>query len=451
MNEQGGALEVNGSKHRVRGFVLHGFLGLVVFAFGFQEVLGQGNDTRQRRVSHRDDVSSNLHQLLADNDSSYAAGEDYPDFSMVGALLSKSSGWMGTATLVSPGCILTAAHVVWNDAYSPAPDPADWEFVVGNDFEAAGAQKYDVASIHVHPGWLACMVNNDGDLKGFDIALIQLASSVSNVTPALINASYDESSSIGQTIYFAGVGALGDGINGVSFPDNSRRFAGANVLDRVNSEVSHGLSSLLYSGGKGGVLGFDFDSPTGSDNSLDGSIFYGRLGSGSSDPMPIPLEATSASGDSGGPVFARLGESWRLVGVSSYGTTNSIDGDVAVFTRAANHAEWIFSYLEAWPTAAWSGLDSWRTSSWFGSFSVAADNWIFHQQHGWLYAPGGGDDTDDLWLWSNQLGWTWTNQKSYPYLYSVSKGNWLYFWSNYSTLGRRYFYDFNTDTLLLYE
>ena len=411
-------------------------------------LFADGLEERQRRISHRHDLSSSTHEALGTNSGTYLAGDDYPDFTPVGALLAES-GWMGTATLISPGCILTAAHVVWDNSFNPEPNPADWEFVMGTDFEAGDTQKYTIASIHVHPGWLACMSNNDGDLKGFDVALLRLGSSVPTTTPSTINSSSQET--IGEILYIAGVGGLGNGSDGVTDPDNSKRFAGANLLDRVNSDVSHGLTSSQYSGVKGGVLGFDFDSPSGDKNSLNGNIYYGRLGEGTSDATPISLEATSASGDSGGPAFSWVEDSWRLVGVSSYGTTNSVYGDVAVYTRVANHADWIYSYLESWPTVAWAGSGSWRTSSWFGNFSVTSGNWIFHEKHGWLYASGGGDDLGNLWFWSQELGWTWTNQKIYPYLYSASNGNWLYFWSSYSRRGRRYFYDFSTDSLHLEE
>ena len=413
-------------------------------------LFGAEGEDRQRRVSYRDDVSSTTHQQLGANEGTYAAGNDYPDFSPVGALLSEG-GWMGTATLISPGCIVTAAHVVWDNDSDPEPNPADWEFIMGTDFEAADAQKFPIASIQVHPGWLASMDvkrYHDGDLFGFDLALLQLGASVPDVPPAEINAKYEEA--LGEILYFAGLGSLGNGIDGVTFADNSNRFAGANLLDRVNSDVSHGLTE--YSGAKGGVLGFDFDSPSGDKNSLNGDVSYGRLGDGTSEAIPISLEATSVTGDSGGPAFSWVSDAWRLVGVSSYGTTNSIYGDVAVYTRVANHADWIRSYLEPWPTVPWSGTGSWRTSSWFGSFLVTSvGKWIYHEKHGWLYAPDGGDDLDNLWLWSKGLGWTWINREIYPYLYSATSKSWLYFWDSYSTRGNRFFYDFSTDSLLLKE
>ncbi|MFP6854901.1 MAG: hypothetical protein VB980_03895, partial [Opitutales bacterium] len=108
---------------------------------------------------------------------------------------------------------------------------------------------------------------------------------------------------------------------------------------------------------------------------------------------------------------------------------------------------------ESWSTAAWAGSDSWRKSAWFGSFLVTTEGkWIYHEKHGWIYAPGGGDNLDDVWFWSESLGWTWTNQATYPYLYKstgASTGNWLYFWDSYSPVGgSRYFYDFSTDSLL---
>ena len=437
---------MNGFARFCRGF---GVFPLISFSI-FVCIFGAEDEDRQRRVSHRHDVSATIHQQLGANVGFYLTGDNYPDFSPVGALLSQD-GWMGTATLISPTCILTAAHVVLDNAYSPEPNPANWEFVMGTDFEATDAPTYPIASIHVHPGWRACMVRNNGDLKGFDLALIRLGSAVPNVAPATINANYEEI--IGEVLYFAGVGSLGNGNDGITDEDNSKRFAGANELDRVNSDVSHGLAASRYSGTRGGVLGFDFDSPSGDENSLDESkLPVGELGDGTSDSMPISLESTSAAGDSGGPAFCFLDNTWRLVGVSSYGTTNSIYGDVAVYTRVANHADWIFDFLEPWPTTAWAGSGAWRTSSWFGSFFVTADGkWIYHEKHGWLYSPDGGYDLDNMWLNSKELGWVWTSSKIYPYLYSDTNKNWLYFWSGYSRRNKRLYYDFSTNDTLSFE
>ncbi|MFP6892493.1 MAG: hypothetical protein VCA18_02000, partial [Opitutales bacterium] len=60
----------------------------------------------------------------------------------------------------------------------------------------------------------------------------------------------------------------------------------------------------------------------------------------------------------------------------------------------------------------WSGLD------WFGQFYVSSKTWIYHPDHGWLF-PGekAGTDEEGIWFWSESLGWHWTREDIYPYLY----------------------------------
>jgi hypothetical protein len=60
----------------------------------------------------------------------------------------------------------------------------------------------------------------------------------------------------------------------------------------------------------------------------------------------------------------------------------------------------------------WNGLD------WFGQFYVSSKTWIYHPNHGWLF-PGekAGTNEEGIWFWSGTLGWHWTREDIYPYLY----------------------------------
>ncbi|MEE3283095.1 MAG: hypothetical protein VX311_00815, partial [Planctomycetota bacterium] len=72
-------------------------------------------------------------------------------------------------------------------------------------------------------------------------------------------------------------------------------------------------------------------------------------GPGKSDAKPLPLEGCSYSGDSGGPVYARENNQWRVLGISSFGTDYPLKGrrattqygDVNCSTRVPNHVDWI--------------------------------------------------------------------------------------------------------------
>ena len=55
-----------------------------------------------------------------------------------------------------------------------------------------------------------------------------------------------------------------------------------------------------------------------------------------SSPTPIEFEATTAPGDSGGPVMVQIGAEWVVAGVLSGGTTfNSVYGDISWWTGTA--------------------------------------------------------------------------------------------------------------------
>ena len=94
------------------------------------------------------------HFNLARNQSSYLADDQYPDFSPIGALVSNEI--VGTATLIAPNLVVSAAHVVKNSLIDPMPDPEDWTFVLSENFESAStAQRLSISQIIVHPGWIA--------------------------------------------------------------------------------------------------------------------------------------------------------------------------------------------------------------------------------------------------------------------------------------------------------
>ena len=84
--------------------------------------------------------------------------------------------------------------------------------------------------------------------------------------------------------------------------------------------------------------------------------------------------------------------------------------------------------------------DNWYKSDWFGSFKHVKDEWIFHQELGWIYQGPLGQN--GIWFWSSSMEWCWTRSDLWPYLWFNKHGNWMYyfgvnqerptFW-NYST------------------
>jgi hypothetical protein len=70
----------------------------------------------QRRIGKRHDIGWDSYYQLGNNYGDFAPSDTYPDLSVVGALIS-TTGALGTATLVAPNYIVTAAHVIKNDYY----------------------------------------------------------------------------------------------------------------------------------------------------------------------------------------------------------------------------------------------------------------------------------------------------------------------------------------------
>ena len=88
---------------------------LIIFiSFSF----GQSQDGR--RLGKLAGQNWEVHASIGKNDYPYQSSEFFPDFSPVGALIGEN-GTLGTATLIAPNTIITAAHVVKNSYNDSLP------------------------------------------------------------------------------------------------------------------------------------------------------------------------------------------------------------------------------------------------------------------------------------------------------------------------------------------
>ena len=129
----------------------------------------------QRRIGKLDSANWDSYFNLGANSFPYSAGQNYPDMSCVGAVV--TNDMYGTGNLVAPNVVITAAHVLKNYWSDPTPVPNEWEFILNVDYEnASSAQTYAVDSIILHPGWNNRLSYNkgtgDGDRLGVDIAIL---------------------------------------------------------------------------------------------------------------------------------------------------------------------------------------------------------------------------------------------------------------------------------------
>ncbi len=110
---------------------------------------------------------------------------------------------------------------------------------------------------------------------------------------------------------YNGLGSTGHGFSGDGF-----RWGGENIIDAYGSPASAGGSNIIST---------DFDNGTTGANTIP-----------TSSSTPVEFEATTAPGDSGGPVLVQFGSEWVIAGVLSGGTTStSVYGDISWWTGTA--------------------------------------------------------------------------------------------------------------------
>lgn len=255
--------------------------------------------------------------------------------------------YVASGALISDEWILTAGHNFYDSEEQNSPAPVEGiEVLIGNDPNNPDMVR-DVAEIVLHPTWLA----GDQEFKfGNDFCLVRLSQPVNGVTPVELNSSKSES--IGSTVWYCGFGDYSS-TAGQNQDLYSKKHAYENLLDRVLSVDGTSVGGQSYSGG---LLAYDFDDPEGIVNSLGDSIVYedeAILGEGTSKSGALDLEAATVAGDSGGPLFIKIGGDWKLAGVLHGGAYEPIRnhkdsdyGDISIFMRVSSAIDWINSVVE---------------------------------------------------------------------------------------------------------
>ncbi len=290
------------------------------------------------------------YEQVATNVTPYDIG-NYPDFSSVVFFNysldgSENYNYVASGVLVTPDWILTAGHnfYVAEEQDNPAP-VSGISVLTGNDPNNPTGT-YSVEKLVFFPSWIE--VNNDF-LNANDMCLVKLSTPITNITPAELN---DASETIGDTIWYCGFGDYSqrDGQD----PDlYSKKHALENILDRKVNGITSTSGGQTYTGG---LLAFDFDSPTGEINSLGDNIVNedeALLGTGSSDAYATDFEGATIPGDSGGPIFIKVNDKWKVCGVLSGGANEPFDeyeeggyGDISVFISVSSHIDWILSVIQ---------------------------------------------------------------------------------------------------------
>ncbi|MEM9166495.1 MAG: trypsin-like serine protease [Planctomycetota bacterium] len=153
-------------------------------------------------------------------------------------------------------------------------------------------------------------------LDGGDVSIHILSTSVpANIAEPmrLIDETDELEGMLAATI---GYGFNGLGSVGHQFSSDGFRWGGENIIDVYGSPASSGGTNIIST---------DFDNGSGSANTIPGSS-----------SSALEFEATTAPGDSGGPVLVQFGGEWVIAGVLSGGTTpTSVFGDISWWTGTA--------------------------------------------------------------------------------------------------------------------
>ncbi|HSI32161.1 MAG: trypsin-like serine protease [Phycisphaerae bacterium] len=213
--------------------------------------------------------------------------------------------------------VLTAAHIG----------------LPGGGFTING-QTIAVVSRTVHPAFNLATIEND-------IAIVQLATAPTGVTPITI---YTGNTEAGQSATIVGYGATGNGITGATNGTHGTKRAGTNVVDRYgftipagNGASSGGIVQTTDNAAANYKLITDFDAPSDPSQYPDGT-YPNQFGSAT----PLTTEYQVADRDSGGALILNIGGIDYLAGVTSQIVNGNGDStgtgysDWSIFTRVSS-------------------------------------------------------------------------------------------------------------------
>jgi hypothetical protein len=150
--------------------------------------------------------------------------------------------------------------------------------------------------------------------------LIELSERVRDVAPARIY----NGPALGKVVRIMGRGATGTGSAG-HHPHGPNR-----------TDLRHGYNEIGVSEGR--WIGYTFDKP----------------------PNALPLEASTGSGDSGGPILIAVDGEWHVAGIAAWrrAEVNGAElrpgryGEASYGVRLGNYVDWIAKTIEAGAAAA---------------------------------------------------------------------------------------------------